>query len=114
MTSSPSQLVPVEPTEAWSCGICNDSDVPEKFRVFGLCYICAAHRSIGRRDHKIRLLEAQIASLAISSQGVGPSENEISATLCDVFLAGGSFDQQARTLQSLYDKSLYDKYGRRK
>ncbi len=30
----------------WSCSSCGDRDVPEKFRVFGKCYRCAAQQSI--------------------------------------------------------------------
>lgn len=43
-------------TEQWSCGTCGDRDVPEKFRVFGSCYKCAAQRSIDKRNRKIEQL----------------------------------------------------------
>jgi hypothetical protein len=44
--------------EVWSCGICGDANVPEKWRVFGSCYKCAANKSVAKRNDKIARLEA--------------------------------------------------------
>lgn len=43
----------------WACGICGDRNVPDKFRVFGNCYKCAAERSIAKRDRRIVELERE-------------------------------------------------------
>lgn len=46
----------------WSCGTCGDRDVPDKFRVFGSCYKCAAARSVSNRDRKISQLKAALSA----------------------------------------------------
>ena len=52
----------------WACGICNDADVPEKFRVFGNCYKCATRKSIYKRDRKIHRLMREVARLRVSKE----------------------------------------------
>jgi len=44
--------------DGWSCGVCGDKDVTEKWRIFGSCYKCAAKKAIDKRDCKIAMLAA--------------------------------------------------------
>lgn len=57
--------------EPWVCGTCGDGDVPEKFRVFGSCYRCAAQRSIDKRNRQIERLKAAPPA---TPAGVGADE----------------------------------------
>lgn len=60
MTTTPEASLAV--ADAWSCGICGDNDVPHKFRVFGICYKCAARKSIDKRNRKIELLQSRLSA----------------------------------------------------
>ncbi len=47
----------------FECTSCKDRDVPPKYRVFGLCYKCAAGKSITKRNTQITRLKKIVANV---------------------------------------------------